>query len=151
MWMAVGCTGTLLIPTTAFAQASISGLVTDSTGAVMPGVTVEAASPAIIEGAISAVTDGAGRYTVVNLRPGAYRVSFTLTAFNKVVREGILLVGDATAQVNAELRVGSLEESVTVSGQSPIVDVQQTRRQFVATREMMDTLRAREPSKRAPS
>ena len=140
LWMAIGCAGALVVPATARAQGSISGAVQDATGAVLPGVAVEAASPVMIEGAVSAVTDGAGRYTIVNLRPGTYKVTFSLEGFNRLVREDILLVGDAAVQVNADLRVGSLAESVTVTGQSPIVDVQQTRRQFVATREMLDTI-----------
>lgn len=140
MLLALGCLGTLLVPSTARAQASISGLVTDSTGALLPGVTVEATSPVMIEGVVSGVTDGSGRYTIVNLRPGTYNVTFSLQAFNRVIRENILLVGDAAVQVNAELRVGSVEETVTVTGASPVVDVQQTRRQFVATREILDAI-----------
>src|SRR5262245_52610929 len=117
-------TTVVLLPATARAQASISGLVQDSTGAVMPGVTVESSSPALIERARSVVTDSNGRYTIVDLRPGTYSVTFTLAGFNSVKREGILLEGTVTAQVNAELQVGAVEETVTVSGQSPTVDVQ---------------------------
>jgi hypothetical protein len=133
--------GGLLLPATAVAQGgSISGLVEDTTGGILPGVRVEAASPVLIEGALSAFTDGAGRYTITTLRPGTYTVTFTLDGFRTFVRDGIVLVGDAAVQVNAQMTVGALEETVTVSGQSPLVDVQQTRSQFVATREMMDTL-----------
>ena len=91
----------LLLPTSVFAQASITGVVRDASGAVLPGVTVEAASPVLIEKVRTAVTDGTGRYQIVNLRPGAYRVTFTLTGFTTVVRDGITLVGASTSAVNA--------------------------------------------------
>jgi hypothetical protein len=140
VWTVIGCACVVLLPASAAAQASISGLVQDSTGGVLPGVTVEAVSPVMIEGSVSAVTDGSGRYTIVNLRPGTFKVTFSMQGFNRLVREDILLVGDGAVQVNGELRVGALEESVTVAAASPIVDVQQTRRQFVATREVLDTI-----------
>src|SRR5687768_12381147 len=123
----IACLGSLLAPATAGAQAAISGLVQDSTGAVLPGVTVEAASAALIERVRSGVTDDAGRYTIVDLRPGTYVVTFSLTGFTTTKRDGIVLEGAFTAQVNAELRVGAVEETVTVSGQAPVVDVQSTR------------------------
>jgi hypothetical protein len=135
-------TTVVLLPGTASAQASISGLVQDSTGAVLPGVTVESSSPALIERVRSAVTDSSGRYTIVDLRPGTYSVTFTLTGFNTLKREGIVLEGAVTAQVNAEMQVGAVEETVTVSGQSPLVDVQNTQRQAVINREMLDVLPA---------
>ena len=136
------CSLALLLPSMALAQAggSISGQVTDTTGGILPGVTVDAASPVLIEGKLSAVSDGAGRFTITNLRPGNYTVTFTLAGFQTVVREGLVLTGDAALQVNAQLPVGQLEQSVTVTGQSPLVDVQQVRGQFVTTREMMDVL-----------
>ena len=118
-----------MAPALAHAQASITGIVKDSSGAVLPGVTVEAASPALIEKARSAVTDGSGQYRIVDLRPGSYSVTFTLSGFNAVKREGIELTGTFTSTVNVELRVGSLEETITVTGESPIVDVQSIRRQ----------------------
>ena len=143
VWIAVVSLGALLLPATAGAQGgSISGLVEDTTGGILPGVTVEADSPVNIEGTITAFTDGAGRYTVISLRPGTYTITFTLPGFNTFIREGIVLIGDAAVQVNAALAVGALEETVTVSGESPVVDVQQVRRQFVATRQMMDVLPA---------
>jgi hypothetical protein len=118
------------------------GIVQDSTGAVMPGVTVEAASPALIEQVRTAVTDGNGRYAVIDLRPGTYTVTFTLPGFKVVRREGIVLEGAFTAQVNAALSVGALEETVTVTGESPIVDTQSTQNQAVLNRGVLDVLPA---------
>ena len=134
--------GLLLFPATASAQAggSLSGLVEDTTGGILPGATVEAASPVMIEGTLTAFTDGAGRYTIINLRPGTYTVTFTLPGFSTVIREDVLLVGDSAVQINAQLQVGAVEETVTVTGESPVVDVQQVRRQAVITRQMMDML-----------
>jgi hypothetical protein len=125
----------LLAPAAAFAQASaqasITGTVRDSSGAVLPGVTVEVASPALIDKVRIATTDGAGLYRVVDLPAGVYTVTFTLTGFSTVRREGVELSGAFTASINADLRVGSLEETITVTGESPIVDVQSARRQQV--------------------
>src|SRR4029450_3514689 len=94
----------------------------------LPGVTVEASSPALIEKARTAVTDGSGQYQVVNLRPGTYVMTFTLSGFSTVRREGIELTAAAVANINADLRVGTLEETITVSGEAPVVDVQSTSR-----------------------
>ena len=127
----------------AFAQGqtgSIAGIVRDSSGAVLPGVTVEASSPALIEKARSVVTDGQGRYQLVDLRPGTYSVAFTLQGFSTVKREGIELTSGFTANVNADLRVGTIEETVTVTGESPIVDTQSTTKLATASREVMDVL-----------
>jgi hypothetical protein len=107
---------------------TIAGVVRDDTGAVMPGVTVEASSAALIEKTRTAVTDGSGQYKIVNLSPGTYTVTFSLPGFSTSKREGIQLSTDFTASVNAELKVGSLEETITVSGASPLVDVQSTTR-----------------------
>jgi hypothetical protein len=127
-------------PTVVFAQASIQGVVRDTSGAVLPGVTVEAASPVLIEKVRTAVTDGNGRYQIVDLRPGAYTVTFTLTGFNTVRRDGITLVGTATSAVDADLRVGALEETITVTGAAPVVDVQTTTRQAVLSADTIDAL-----------
>ena len=129
-----------VVPVAAHAQASITGVVRDSSGAVLPGVTVEAASPAIIEKVRTAVTDGTGQYRITELRPGAYSVTFTLPGFNTVVRDGINLAGAFVASVDAELRVGALEETITVTGEAPIVDVQSTTRQRVMDAEVISTL-----------
>jgi hypothetical protein len=88
----------------------IAGVVRDATGAVLPGVTVEASSPALIEKTRTVVTDGSGQYSIVNLRPGVYVVTFTLTGFSTVKREGIELTADFTAPVNIQMRVGALEK-----------------------------------------
>ena len=128
-------------PRLAFAQgSSIAGSVTDTTGAVMPGVTVEASSPAMIEGTRSVVTDGSGRYAIVELRPGVYTVTFTLPGFSTVRREGIELTPAFTANVNAQLRVGSLEETITVSGNAPVVDVQSVLQQRLVPKDVIDTV-----------
>jgi hypothetical protein len=103
---------------------SIAGEAKDATGAVLPGVTVEVASPALIEKVRTAVTDSSGAYKITDLRPGTYSVTFTLAGFAGVKREGINLTAGFTASINAEMRVGSIEETVVVSGQSPLVDVQ---------------------------
>src|SRR5258706_1622102 len=97
----------VLVPAMAFAQASITGVVKDASGAVLPGVTVEATSPVLIEKARTAVTDGSGQYRIVDLRAGTYNVSFTLTGFSSVRREGIELTGSFNAAVNADLKVGA--------------------------------------------
>src|SRR3954463_1007378 len=112
-----------LLPTAAFAQSAIAGLVKDATGAVMPGVTVEAASPALIERVRSVVTDASGQYKIIDLPPGNYSVTFTLQGFSATKREGITLNVGFTASVNAELKVGGLAETVVVSGVNPVVDV----------------------------
>ncbi len=130
----------VLLPAAASAQSAITGLVRDSTGAVLPGVTVEAASPALIERVRTVVSDAQGRYTIVDLRPGSYKVTFTLQGFNAFVQEAIDLPSNFTATVNAELRVGAVEESVTVSGQSPVVDVQNAQRTTVLTRQLLDSV-----------
>jgi outer membrane receptor protein involved in Fe transport len=119
---------------------SIAGSVRDATGAVLPGVTVEARSPALIEGLRSASTDGQGLYKITDLRPGLYTVTFVLTGFSTVVREGLELSAGFTATVNAEMRLGSVAETITVSGQSPLVDVQNVVQQRVMTRDIIDTL-----------
>jgi hypothetical protein len=129
-----------LFPAAAYAQASITGTVKDASGAVLPGVTVEAASPALIEKVRTAVSDGSGQYRIENLRPGAYTVTFTLPGFSTVKREGIELTGTFVATVNADLKVGTLEETITVTGVTPTVDVQSVVRQRVMTAETMEQL-----------
>jgi hypothetical protein len=131
-----------LLPAAAYGQASIVGTVKDSSGAVLPGVTVEASSPALIEKVRSAVTDGSGQYRIENLRPGLFDVTFTLPGFSTVKREAIELTGSFVASVNAEMRVGAVEETITVTGETPVVDVQSTARQRVLTQEVLEALPA---------
>jgi hypothetical protein len=126
--------------TPALAQSAINGQVRDNTGAVLPGVTVEVASPAIIEGTRSVVSDGQGRYSVVELRPGTYTVTFTLTGFSRVIREGIQLPSNFTATVDATMNVGALEESITVSGEAPVVDVTQVSRTQVLNSQALESI-----------
>ena len=122
----------LVLPGIALAQSfgAIAGAVTDTTGAVLPGVTVEASSPALIEKVRTAVTDGQGRYSIENLRPGTYAVTFALVGFNGLLREGVELRVGFTAPVNAQMQVGAVEETVTVTGASPTVDVRNVRTQM---------------------
>jgi hypothetical protein len=130
----------LLLPVVAFAQATISGVVKDASGAVLPGVTVEASSPALIEKVRTTVTDGTGQYAIPDLRPGIYAVKFTLTGFSAVEREGVELSGTFTARINADMRVGGLEETIKVTGDTPVVDIQSTQQERVLDREVLDAL-----------
>ncbi|PWT83596.1 MAG: hypothetical protein C5B57_06595, partial [Blastocatellia bacterium] len=132
--------GLVLVPATAHAQASIAGTVKDASGAVLPGVMVEAASPALIEKTRSVVTDGSGQYRIVDLRPGTYTVTFTLEGFATVKREGIELTGSFTAAVNTEMKVGAVSETITVTGESPIVDIQNASQQRVIQKEVIDAI-----------
>ena len=134
--------GVLLLASSAWAQqaAGISGLVRDDTGGVLPGVTVDAASPALIEGVRTAFTDGEGRYNIVDLRPGTYQVTFSLPGFSTVLREGVELTTGFTATINADMQVGSLEETITVTAASPLIDVQNVRQRQVVTEELLDAL-----------
>jgi len=132
-----------LVPASALAQGqtgSIAGVVKDATGAVLPGVTVEVSSPALIEKTRTGVTDGEGAYKIINLRPGTYSVTFTLTGFSTVKREGIELTSAFTASVNADMKVGAVAETITVSGESPIVDTQNVVQKQTSSREVMDAL-----------
>jgi hypothetical protein len=130
----------LVTPAVVFAQASITGTVRDTSGAVLPGVTVEASSPALIEKVRTATTDGNGQYRIVDLRSGEYAVTFTLPGFSTVKREGVALEGTFTATINADMRVGELTETITVTGESPVVDVQSVRRQMVLDNDMISAI-----------
>ena len=121
-------------------QSALAGVVKDATGGVLPGVTVEAASPALIERVRSVTTDSSGLYRIVDLRPGTYTITFTLPGFNTVRIENFELRADFTATVNADLKVGELNETVTVTGESPLVDVQSTTRSAVYNKEVIENL-----------
>ena len=138
VFIALACVA--LLPTAASAQSAFAGEVTDNTGGVLPGVTVEAASPVLIEGSRVVVTDGEGRYTIIDVRPGIYNLTFSLPGFGTVIQEGLDLPADFTATVNATLTVGAIEESVTVTGESPVVDVQSAARTQVLDRVVLDSI-----------
>ena len=136
---ALGCV--MLSRGVAWAQTgSIAGVARDTSGAVLPGVTVEAASPVLIEKVRSVVTDGQGLYKIIDLRPGTYAVTFTLSGFNALKREGIVLTSDFTATVNGDLRVGAVEETVTVTGESPLIDTQSVTQRKSLTHDLIDSL-----------
>src|SRR5213592_1292534 len=130
----------LLLPSLAFAQAAITGVVKDASGGVLPGVTVEAASPVLIEKVRSVVSDATGQYRIVDLRPGTYSVTFSLPGFSTVKREGIELTGTFVASVNADLKVGALQETITVTGETPIVDVQSAKVQTTMNKDIIASI-----------
>jgi hypothetical protein len=130
----------LLQPTGAAAQSAFTGVVKDTSGAVLPGVTVEAASDALIEKTRAVVTDTGGGYRIVDLRPGTYSLTFSLEGFATVRRAAILLQSDFTMTVNTEMKVGALEETLTVTGAAPTVDVQSTTKSQVLNREALDAI-----------
>jgi hypothetical protein len=130
----------VLFPGVVAAQSTISGLVSDTSGAVIPGVTVEASSPALIEKTRSVTTDAQGRFSIVDLRPGVYKVTFTLQGFSSISRDGIEVAANVTVPLNMSMRVGAVEETITVTGATPMVDVQQAAQRQVLGREQLDTL-----------
>ena len=127
----------LLLPVSAYAQAAITGVVRDDSGGVLPGATVEASSPVLIEKVRTVTSDASGQYRIVDLRPGTYTVTFTLSGFSTVRREGIELSGTFVATVNADLKVGALQETITVTGETPIVDVQSARVQQTVSKDIL--------------
>jgi hypothetical protein len=135
-------TAAILLPSLAFAQGTLTGTVKDQSGSVLPGVTVEASSPALIEKVRTGVSDGAGQYRITGLNPGTYSLTFTLPGFNAVRREGIELGGTATLTIAVDMRVGALEETITVTGETPVVDVQSTQRQAVLSADVIATIPA---------
>jgi hypothetical protein len=133
----------LLLPAGAFAQATLAGVARDSSGAVLPGVTVEASSPVLIEKTRSATTDGTGQYRIPDLTPGNYKVTFTLSGFATVNREDVELAGGGVTTINADMRVGAVTETITVTGETPVVDVQtSTKRQVVLPNAVIETIPA---------
>jgi hypothetical protein len=127
----------LLLPSASYAQAAITGVVKDASGGVLPGATVEAASPVLIEKVRSVVSDDTGQYRIVSLRPGTYSVTFSLPGFGTVKRDGVELTGTFVATVNGELKVGALEETITVTGETPVVDVQSARVQQTISNDIL--------------
>jgi hypothetical protein len=132
----------LLLPASVFAQATLTGTVRDASGGVLPGVTVEASSPALIEKVRTAVTDATGQYRIVDLRAGVYTLAFSLPGFTAVRREDIVLSGSQTLTIPVELRVGALQETITVTGETPVVDVQSARREVVIDRDLVQSMPA---------
>jgi Carboxypeptidase regulatory-like domain len=132
----------VILPSFAYAQATLAGVVKDASGAVLPGVTVEASSRVLIEKARTAVTDGTGQYRITELPPGSYEMTFTLSGFSVIKRENVEVSGSGVIPINAELRVGAIAETITVSGETPVVDTQTTRRQAVLSSDIINTLPA---------
>ena len=130
----------MITPAWAQQAAGIAGMVRDTGGLAMPGVTVEAASPALIEKVRVVTTDGEGRYNIVDLRPGAYTVTFSLVGFSTFKREGIVLSSGFTAPLNVTMSVGALAETVTVTGESPVVDTQTVRQQGTLNARELESL-----------
>jgi hypothetical protein len=128
------------IPAAVFAQAVIAGTVKDSSGAILPGVTVEASSPALIEKVRTAVTDGTGQYRIEDLRPGTYTLTFSLQGFSTYKREGLELSGSVTTTINADLKVGALSETITVTGESPVVDIQNAKREMTINSDILKAI-----------
>ena len=116
LFVAVALAGVLLLPKSVHAQATIAGVIRDASAAVLPGVTVEASSPVLIEKTRTVVSDGTGQYRITDLKPGTYSVTFTLTGFATVKREDVVVSGSGVITVNADLRVGALQETLTVTG-----------------------------------
>src|SRR6186713_1081413 len=127
----------VLVPASLWAQAAITGVVKDASGGVLPGVTVEAASPVLIEKVRSVVSDDSGQYRIIDLRPGTYSVTFSLPGFSTVKRDGIELTGAFVATINGDLKVGALEETITVTGETPVVDVQSVKVQQTVSKDVI--------------
>src|SRR5437867_3036168 len=136
----VALCGLMIFPAATFAQASLAGTVKDTSGAVLPGVTIEASSPVLIERIRTAMTDTAGQYRIESLQPGTYTVTFTLAGFATLKRDDVLLSGAGVVKIDAEMRIGTVAETVTVTGESPVVDVQSTRRAITLDNETMRNL-----------
>src|SRR5688572_28869428 len=130
----------VLLPSLALAQGTLTGTVRDQSGAVLPGVTVEASSPALIEKARTGVTDSAGQYRITGLNPGTYSLTFTLSGFNVVRREAIELSGNSTLTIPIDMRVGALNETITVTGETPVVDVQTAQRETVLSADVVSAI-----------
>src|SRR5438067_9091934 len=132
----------VLLPSAVYAQVALAGTVKDASGAVLPGVTVEAASPVLIEKTRSAVSDATGQYRIESLQPGTYTVTFTLSGFSTLKREGVELSGTGVIKIDADLKVGGVAETITVTGATPVVDVQSTKTAVTLDNETMRSLPA---------
>jgi hypothetical protein len=131
----------MILPASAFAQSALAGVVKDTSGAVLPGVTVEASSSSLIEKVRSAVTDGTGQYRITELTPGTYTVTFTLPGFATIQREGVDLTGAGVTTISADMRVGTIAETVTVTGETPVVDIQtSTKRQMTIPKAVIESI-----------
>jgi hypothetical protein len=128
------------LPSAAWAQATLAGTVKDASGAVLPGVTIEASSPVLIEKTRTATSDAAGQYRIESLQPGTYSVTFTLAGFSTLKRDDVVLSGSGVIKIDADLKVGGVAETVTVTGETPVVDVQSTRREVTLDNETMRNL-----------
>ncbi|HEY1303375.1 MAG TPA: TonB-dependent receptor [Vicinamibacterales bacterium] len=133
-------TAAILLPSFAVAQGTLTGTVKDQSGGVLPGATVEASSPALIEKVRTAVTDGTGQYRITGLNPGTYSLTFKLSGFNTVKREGIELTGTTTLTIPIDMRVGALAETITVNSETPVVDVQSAQRETVLSAEVVSAV-----------
>jgi hypothetical protein len=131
-----------LVPTLAHAQATVAGVVRDTSGAVLPGATVEATSDVLIEKVRTAVSDGTGQYRITDLPPGTYNITFALPGFNVVARQGVQVSGTGVIPINVEMRVGAIQETVTVTGETPLVDTQSTRRESVLSSDVIAAMPA---------
>src|SRR6185436_10651286 len=132
----------VILPGAAWAQSALAGTVKDASGAVLPGVTVEASSPVLIEKTRSATTDSAGQYRIESLQPGPYTVTFTLAGFSTLKRDDVIVSGTGVVTINAEMKVGGVSETITVTGATPIVDVASTTRSLTLDNETMRNLPA---------
>jgi hypothetical protein len=140
LFVALACL--VVLPASAYAQATLAGTVKDGSGAVLPGVTVEAASSVLIEKVRKAVTDDTGQYRITELPPGSYVLTVTLSGFSTVRREGVDVSGSGVIPINIDMRIGNLSETITVSGETPVVDTQSARRQSVLSSDIINTLPA---------
>jgi hypothetical protein len=132
----------VVVPTSALAQAAIAGVVKDASGAILPGVSVEVASPALIEKTRTAITDGTGQYRIESLQPGTYSVTFTLSGFSTLKRDGVMLSGTGVVKIDADMKLGGVAETITVTGETPVVDVVSTTRAITLDNETMRNLPA---------
>ena len=118
-----------ILPSAAWAQVTLAGTVKDASGAVLPGVTVEASSPVLIEKTRAATTDATGQYRIESLQPGTYNVTFVLAGFSILKRDDVALSGTGVVKIDADMKVGAVSETITVTAETPVVDVQSTRRE----------------------